>query len=237
MPATCLQAFQVGLFGRAEPDLVATYVFNGRDEATFRADLQRQGAVQLQRLQTVVELTDQQTQKLELAIKGDVTRFFRDVGEVREQTQGVNQNDQAAMQQVWQWVMPLRERSMRGLIDEDSLYQRMLETTLNESQWALYVAYRERRRTAEAHAIILYTVSELDRLLPLMHKQRQALVELLLEQPFPRKFRPEQKAYVGFLVLGRVDSTRFEQVLDQNQSKAVERIVAGYKNFAGGLKW
>ena len=97
--------------------------------ATARVQLDSQLKVRLDELVRDCHLNEAQQRKLALAGRGDIKRFFDQVEEVRKKFLAVR-NDQNRLNQVWQEISPLQQQFSTGLFGEQSLFAKVLRTTL-----------------------------------------------------------------------------------------------------------
>jgi hypothetical protein len=220
-----------------ERDIVAIYLFNGQDKAGFRKSIEDRAALQVRQVAAAANVEAEEIEKLELAAQGDVKRFFRKVDELQESTKGLSMQNQNDMQKAWGLIQPLQEQIARGLFDKDSLFQRVLMSSLKPAQQEAYREYLEERKAAEIESLIKISVSEIDRSIPLLAKQRRELVRLLSERPRPKTFPEGYAPYVGFVILARVDRADLATFLDEKQLMAVSELQQMYKAYEGVVEW
>jgi len=135
LPATSASA---QVFGR-EQDIIAMYLFQGQDEAGFKRSLSSRLNLRLDRIKSLLELDERQSMKIELALKGDLSRFYRAMERVRTKTKGLDMQNQNEMNQAWQLVSPLYTKIMgSGILDDKSLFVKVLDGTLTEEQLERY---------------------------------------------------------------------------------------------------
>ena len=89
-------------------------------------------------------LSKAQIEKLRLAGRGDVARFFRKVDAIKEECKGLNFNDRK-FQEIWQKIQPLQAEFNAGLFDEKSLFQKVLQGMSRSDSSA---PYQEQERAA-----------------------------------------------------------------------------------------
>ncbi len=222
----------------AQNDVLSMYLFNGLDEAAFRRKTEDHAALQLAQLNKLVQFEDKQRTKLEWAIQGDLRRFYRCLAMAREKTKHLDvQNNQEDMQKAWEVVMPLQQRLSGGLLDNDSLYQKVLDATLTGNQNETYQNYLRARSQARAHAMIAITISDLEQTVPLLQHQRDQLVKLLLAEPLPQTVPRGYEPYLGYILLTRVEVDALEQMLDAAQFQAVKKFNQQYAAYARSVRW
>jgi len=220
-----------------QQNVVAMFLFNGQDEATYRQALDGRSMLRLNRITKIANLNTEQETKLQLAIRGDLHRFYREMDIVKETTKDFDMQNQADMQKAWQAVAPLRTKLATGLDGEDSLFAKVLSSTLNIEQMETYEQYLSDRQVATTRAVIRMTVSDMEKLVPLLDVQRQQLVELLESQKFPRKVPQGFEVMVGYIILARLKDDALSTILDDSQVKVVAQMQKQYDGFARSVTW
>lgn len=227
---------QIFGFQPAEQDVVSMYLFNGKDEAGFKRNLETSCQLRVDRVAEVVGLTEDQRSKLELAIRGDLSRVYREMEKVRQKTKGLNMQDQADMQKAWQEISPLYQRFQNGgVIDENSLYENVLASVLDEQQREQFQQYLDGRRQFKMQALAAASLSEMEKQMPLLADQREQLIKLVRQVPVPRKANG-MHAYVGYAILGRVKRNAVADILDENQLKVYDDLIKQFGRI-GGIQW
>ncbi|MCA9131962.1 MAG: hypothetical protein KDA45_02360 [Planctomycetales bacterium] len=222
---------------REQQDVVSIYLFRGVDEVSYRNRLLQQSQLRIDRLAQVADLQAEQIAKLKLAAHGDVSRFFREVATVRAQTQHLNVQVQAEMQEAWQMVAPLQQRANRGIWDSDSLLDNVLKATLTAEQSQSYQAYLDERQEAQFRAIVQMTIADMEKSLPLTVQQREELIKLVELHPLPRQVKPNFEPYVGFVMLTRLTDQETAQLFDAQQQKAFVQLKQTYQAYVRGVQW
>ena len=235
-PGQCLAQVQVG--GRVrQADILSMYVFNGSDESTFKKQLDDQTKLVVDLIAKVVSIDDSQKRKLNLAVAGDLTRFYRELEIVREKTKDLDIQNQADMQKAWQEVMPVRKRADEGILSENSLFDKVLGSVLSLEQREQYNKYLRDKEIALFKAILRAAVSDMEKSLPLTSQQRTDLIELVEKKPFPRRITRAYHAYVGVILLGRLSDQETAAILDEHQQKTFNKLKQQYEAYANGVTW
>lgn len=224
-------------FGAPRQDVLAAYLFNGSDEETFRRRLEQSTEMRVNRMAQVAHLDASQLQKLQLAARGDLSRFYRELEQVRVKVKDVDMRNGNDMQKAWQAISPLQIRLANGIIDEDSLLERVMSTLLSPEQEQKYRDYLRERQVARYRSILLVTVADLEKVLPLTAKQRSELIKLLEGKKFPSKCQPGLEAYVGQAMLSRLREDEARSVLDESQCKTLARLNEQYAPMANNFTW
>lgn len=219
-------------FGVRSRDILAMYLFNGADEATFRRRLEQSTQLRIDRIAEVVGLDEAQRAKLELANHGDLCRFYREIDQVRQKVKGLDPQNNDDLQTAWRHLGPVQQRLSKGIIDENSLSERILRNLLNDDQKAQYQAFRRERQTAQFRAIVRISIAELEQSVPLTEKQRGGLIKLLDERILrENKFASQQmKAYYGYFLMSQLSDDQLAELLDLQQRTTLDKLIAPYKN-------
>lgn len=220
-----------------QQDIVAMYLFNGQDEATYRKTVETRAMLKVKQIARLVDLDEDGVTKLELAVTGDVSRFFRRIDELQEATKGLDIQNQNDMQKAWELIMPVQEQINSGVLGEDSLFDRILLSVLNDEQEAKYQEYLLARENAKYEAILKMTLVELERSIPLLAKQRTELLKLLMERPRPKKFQEGYLPYVGFIMIARMKDDELSAILDKQQLATVGGLREQYAAYDQLITW
>jgi len=218
-------------------DVLAMWVFNQVDELTFKKQLDDQAKMVVDRIVKITGIEESQRQKLLLAATGDLSRFYRELETVREKTKDFDIQNQEQMQKAWQIVSPVQQRVSQGILNETSLFEKLLEAVLTVDQRAAYDEYLQKRERALCTAVLLATIADMEKSLPLTVEQRTKLLALLEANPFPKKVQNGVLYNVGWLLLARLDDAEVAKILDAQQQKAFKQLTKQFENQAGGLTW
>ena len=213
------------------------YLYNGQTEEDFKKNVSNTASLRIKAVSTALELREEQVAKLNFALKGDLNRFFRELDDIRERTKGLNFNRQPDMQKAWDIIMPLYNKVHRGsIIDDTSLVEGVLSSTLDDAQKKAYEEIVKERKTKRFEAIVKASLADMQNILPLLATQRQKLLDLLLKMGPPATVSNGMEAYVGYSAISRLKKQAVEKILDKNQMVAFNKIMERYGRF-GGIKW
>ena len=194
------------------------------DAATGRARINLQLKAILDEIGQVCDLNEAQQQKLSLAARGDISRFFYRVEEVRRKSLAVK-NDQNRMNEIWPDISSLQQQLARGLFGDKSLFAKTLRKTLTEEQQAKYQAtLLDRRRTGYKVAINV-TLHGLQNLIDLSGEQIEALQKLLLEETQPPLLFGEHGQKVVMFRLSQLPAAKLKDVLSKTQLKKLQPLL------------
>ena len=130
-------------------------------------------------LERTCGITEAQKNKLRLAGRGDIKRFFDKVEALKRKFQQ-GQNDPNA--NIWQEIQPLQVELNAGLFGDDSIYAKTIRRTLSPEQAARFESLSRERTTSRFRATVEWFVAHLDKGLGLTDSQRQRFVELLVNE-------------------------------------------------------
>jgi hypothetical protein len=199
--------------------------------AGARRRLDEQLAVHIQDLDQVCRLTDAQKQKLRLAGRGDITRFFDRYEDARQRFSG-NQDEQK---------LPVLFRDLRslqgtlqatlqdGLFHEDSLLYKALPNTLTTEQFARYDAKARERRASQHRANIELALQTLERSVSLGEVRRRELLTLMAKEIKPPRRASSYDQYRILIQLGRLPQERLKPLFDDAQWRELNQQLVGFK--------
>lgn len=207
----------------------------------------------------VCRLTEAQKQKLHLAGRGDIHRFFdlfetakeefRLAGERFHKEKVQPAGDKVAerlaraelmMQmevELMQCGAPLQPALQEGLFQEHSLLYKSLGRTLTDEQAARYEVLKAERRASRHRASIERVVAQFGQDV-LRDEQRRDLIRLLAEEiKPPRKATPSPyDSYYTLYMMGRIPEGRLKPLLDPQQWAVVSRRVNRYQRLEAALR-
>lgn len=220
-------------------DVVAMYLFNGQDEVLFRRQLEARSELRVSRIAELLKLDDKQKSKLDFAVRGDLNRFYRDMELVRLRTEGLDIQNQQEWQKAWEHLQPLYNKVMNeGVIGADSLMEKVLSATLTTEQTEIYEEHLRKRRQAELRSMTHLALLEVEKSIPLLSSQREAIVALLEDVGYSGEVRRGMEAHFGFGMLSKLKEQDLMQILDQEQWKAFQKFKGNLQRLAfGGIAW
>ncbi len=188
-PANAQQAVVQQQFVLA-PENFDQWVFGGvimRDPRQGIANQlnQRCQAVVDMRIATIdrsCSLSDSQKTKLRLAASGDIKRFCDEYEAMRQKYMNTQQ-DPNNVNQIFVAIQPLRLQWQNGIFGDDSLFQKVVTTTLQPEQVSQFQSDEVVRNKARYQAKIKLAVVSLDNNLAFTETQRQELEKLLWKRP------------------------------------------------------
>jgi hypothetical protein len=206
-----------------------------RNTSRARQRLNSLLALQVEDIDRACKLTDAQKNKLQLAGRGDIKRFFDRYETVKQKFQLIKQDEQK-FQEIWQDISPLQMTLQAGLFYDDSLLYKSLHNTLTGEQFARYDAIARERRAFRHRANIELAVTVLEQAMPLRDAQRRELITLLTNQTKPPRKSGQYDYYLIMFQLGRVPEGKLRALFDDTQWKVVNRHLAQYEGMKPFLK-
>ena len=223
-----------------EQDWISNWVFQGRSEKDIQSQLQSDCQMRLKMLDRVCDLSDSQMAKMTTAGDGDVTRFFRDVAQIRSELKklGLKGNDNNDINQMWQIVSPLSQQFQKGMFAEKSLFQKVMRSALSEEQQDLYQAALDKNRKRRWKTLTRINVAEIEKSMPLLTEQREKLLELLDAQELPDKIDKHMDASVGYLKLlkAKMQDEDLGDILDKQQMAVIQKYCDRYRGWENRIK-
>jgi hypothetical protein len=205
------------------------WVFPGVNNAKMGQErLYNQATLRLTEIDRICQLSAAQKEKLKLAARGDLERFAEEVEAVRRKFQEAK-NDQNAMNQIWQDIQPLQIKQATGLMGPDSLLSKVLPKTLNQEQAAAYQVVVDRRRRFQYRAAIASSLVTLQNTVPLEHRQREALIKLLLEETQPPERTGQYDYYLVMYRMAHLPAAKVQPLLEQRQWQTLQQQFNQYR--------
>lgn len=180
-------------------------------------------------------LSEVQKQKLRLAGRGDIDRFFRTFEKVKQKFQ-VIRNDQQKVNQIFQEVTPLQSQLMTGLFTRDSLLQKCLVNTINREQFLKYVKVDKERRRFHHEAKIGVVVTLLNQSVPITSEQRRRLVDLLRRETRPPRKSSQYDYYAMMHQISKIDEAKLTLILDDIQWQVFSKQLGQMRGMEQWLK-
>jgi len=198
------------------------WVFQGSGNAAAgRARIQSLLKLKLDELVRICELKEAQKQKLTLAARGDMKRFFDEVEVVRKKFLAVR-NDQNAFNNIWQEIGPLQQRQAAGLFGETSIFAKTLRKTLTAEQQESYLAVVEERRRFRYRAALEVSLNTLSGSVGLRHEQHEALLKLMVEETPPMKLFGQYDHYAVLYQMSKLPTQKVKGLVDERQWKLLQ---------------
>ena len=203
--------------------------------ATARTKLKEALELYAEDIDQACGLSDDQKQKLRLAGRGDINRFFRTFEEVKLKFQLIR-NDQQKVNQIFQDVTPLQAQMTTGLFTRDSLLQKCLVNTINREQFLKYVKVDQERRSFHHEAKIGIVITLLNQSVPITSEQRRRLVDLLRRETRPPRKSSQYDYYAMMHQISKIDEAKLTLILDDIQWQVFKKQLAQMRGMEQWLK-
>jgi hypothetical protein len=203
--------------------------------ATARTKLKEALELYAEDIDQACGLSDDQKQKLRLAGRGDINRFFRTFEEVKLKFQLIR-NDQQKVNQIFQDVTPLQAQMTTGLFTRDSLLQKCLVNTINREQFLKYVKVDQERRSFHHEAKIGIVITLLNQSVPITSEQRRRLVDLLRRETRPPRKSSQYDYYAMMHQISKIDEAKLTLILDDIQWQVFTKQLARMRGMEQWLK-
>jgi hypothetical protein len=190
--------------------------------------------VQVDAIAANCDLSPEQKQKLLLAGRGDVIRYFDKVEVCRQKFQKLK-TDQNRINEVLRDIQPLQIASQAGIFGNDSFFHKVVKKTLSDEQRERMERLEKDRTKYQFKAKIELIVAALDDTLALRAEQRKELIEMLQSTPPPKRFGP----YDSYLLLYRISQLpelKIQAILDPPQLRALDKQLEQARNLQPFLK-
>ncbi len=183
--------------------------------------------LQIEAVDELCGLSDLQRQKLDLAARGDIARFFDEFEIVREKFRSFKKENDDPNQfnqvwnRLWQDIGPLQRKLNAGLFSSDSLFRKVIRHTLNAEQLSKYEEDQLQRRQFQYHARLELLVDEMERGMPLTAEQRTKFLKILKDQTEPPLIFGQNDFRVMMLGAAKIPSETLKPIFDDVQWKAL----------------
>lgn len=182
--------------------------------------------MEIHRIGLATELHESQKEKIRLAAKGDIKRFFDKVEEAHRkfeamQAEGrIGQND---INEIYQLAMPLQQQLNSGLFGGDSFMQKVSRAGVNEQQAEELRRREQERQERQTESLIAYVIANLNRQIPMLSEQRQQLSDLLNENVKVKAPSAQYATHVVMIRFSELPREKISAILDAPQLKAIEK--------------
>jgi hypothetical protein len=208
---------------------------DGGSAAGARRRLDAQLAAQIRDVDRECTLTEAQKQKLRLAGRGDIKRFFDRYEDAERQFQSASQ-DRQNLEKVLRDIRPLQmtlhassQDLQTGLFHEDSLLVKALPNTLTAEQLARYDAAVRKRRAARHRSNVEAALRTLQRGVSLGEAQRRELLDLLERETKPPRRGSSYEPYRILIQLARLPEAKLKPLFDDAQWNALHQQLVRFK--------
>ena len=222
-----------------QQDWIKSWGFGGRSRSQVEEQLTFDSKQRVALLDRLCSLDDAQQQKLSRAADTDVCRFFREVDSIERKVETMDLGDNNRnINEVFQVISPIQTKLREGLFAEQSLFQKVVRSTLTDQQQSLYEAEMEKNRRRRWTVMTRSNLADIERSMPLVADQREKLLELMEEQELPIKMQKQMDGYAGYLKLLMIDDREavLAEFLDDDQVEVISKYCERYRGWERMLK-
>lgn len=213
-----------------------SWALQGRNEQYYREQVESQAQLEIENLKSVVPISELQEKKLKLALEGDLARFFRLVDEARFKTRNMQPvNEQVG--EISRIISPIQQIVQKGILDETSLFHGVLDNMLTPEQSELWDKELARRQRLINKAIVQVQICALEKTMPLLSKQREALTNVVLDRLEGKKVINQYRVYLVDYAMYTLPESKLKTFLDEKQVKFYRQKrsqVEGWKSMLEG---
>jgi hypothetical protein len=228
-PQAAAQAFVLS------PENFDQWVFGGGgNSAQVLTQFESLVNLRIDAINRVCTLSDAQKKKLRLAASGDIKKF-RDQYEQLKQKYQNTQQDPNNLNNIFVAIQPLQLQWRAGILGDQSLFQKVIASTLEPQQLADYGQQEAERNQARYQAKIELAIAMLDNSLAFTDNQRQQFEKLLEQSPPPKKFGQYDFYYVMFQA-SKLPGEKLQTIFDTRQMKFLQQVFQRVKGYELMLK-
>ncbi len=192
-------------------------------------------SLQIEEMDRTCGLSDSQKEKLRLAGRGDVERFFDRVEEKRRELQDKSY-EQNKIGELYQQLQPFQATLNGGLFDDGSLFAKIVAKALDPEQAARYESFNRERRTFRYRAKVEMMVLKLSRSLGLRAEQQERFVQAIIEETRPPRRFGQNDYYLVLYQASTVPEERLRPIFDEAQWGLIQRLLRQGKGYEQFLK-
>ena len=194
----------------------------GRERVEARLD------IQVAELDRLCSLSEAQKEKLRLAARGDISRFFDSVETLRAKFRA-GQHDQNVINRMWQEIQPLQRQQAMGLFNEKSLFGGVTHKILDKDQREKYDKATKQRQKFRYRATIEVSMDTLEGIVPLKQSQRDAIIAQLVDNTPPALAFGQYDYMLVMYRLGSIADKHVKPILDERQWNLIRQQINQYR--------
>ncbi|TWU47302.1 hypothetical protein Poly51_51020 [Rubripirellula tenax] len=207
------------------------------DEKQTRAMIDARAELEIIRVEQSTPLRESQKEKVMLASRGDVHRFFIKVNRVRaafrDLQADLNQNN---INEAYQLAMPLQQEINKGIFGEKSLTAKTINAILDASQRTELEEGRSRLAKRERLGLAKAWVATLGRSIPMTSEQRTQLLDVVVANVGTSRVEGQYVQYLIGYRLSQVPEDEIEPIFDETQWRLIKKSLQQAKAYKGMLE-
>lgn len=178
--------------------------------------------LQIDEYDRACKLSTDQKQKMQLAGRGDIKRFFDRYETAKERFRTLG-NDQQNVQEILQEANPLSSTLQAGLFGEASLLRRSIPNVLGSEQLAHYQSVVEEQMRARHQATINLVVTSLEQAGKFPKDRREKFIDLMTRETKLRQKPGQYDFYYLLGQLGKLPDNKYKPLLTDAQLEMLDK--------------
>lgn len=204
-------------------DWVESWIFGGVTTEAAKKRLYSQIEQRLDRINKQCSLTAEQKASIELAIQGDMERFFRRVQVLRKEMEGKQPNN-ANLREFAEILSPLQLEWSEGVFRPKSLFAKTLVSQLTPEQKASILGKGRREQEIRHIAKCKQFIVTIESSIPFNDAQRKHVLTLL-ESKMPKLMGNRAiEAYGPIYAASKIERSEVESMLSDEQIATFEQL-------------
>ncbi len=212
-----------------------SWIFGSAGAAQFRRRIEFSLTARVSGVDRICLLTDAQRKKLYLAGRGDIKRFFDRVDAHRRKARE-GAIDAATLRVILQEVGRGTPNSRPDLFGDESMFAKVLKSTLTADQLARYQTVTRDEFVAHHRSTIKWVVTNMDSTLRLSPAQHRKLEELLVAETQPPRRFGEYDYYGVLFQMSLLPAHKLKRIFDDEQWGTLSLQLAEATRLAPALK-
>ncbi len=202
------------------------------------AALEAQVDLELARIAQSINLSNDQIERLRLAGRGDIQRFYVRVEHARRQLLAMNNSQKGNNNNnnINRLAMPLKIELKKGLFGTGSLFQKVVANSLDDRQSAALQQHLSRVNKLQTESAVRMFVSKIGLHLPLTSGQRTKLTDVLLENVKSVGNNSTYRFHVVLYRFGKVPREEYETFFDKDQMQMIANLTRAGQEIGEYLK-
>jgi len=230
-PYASAQPMQIGI------EQFERWIFQNSNAQQARVVLEQKIEMEITRIEQATVLEESQKERIRLAGKGDIKRFYDRVDTVCKQFQELEKNlNRNNINEVFQLTQPLQQELNRGLFGRTSLFHKVVASAVNNEQSETMKTEAKRRQRLKMENVAKIFVAQLGRQMPMTAKQRNEVLSIALANLGSFDADERSSLYLVPYRLSELPKETFESIFDETQLKAFNKTLEQGKAMKGFLK-
>jgi hypothetical protein len=214
-------------------ETIDQWIFNGPPD-NARENYQSMINSEIQQIDAACTLSAEQKQMLQLAGAGELQNIREAVAMLHTQYAG-RTFEQDKLGEVYQEFQKVQQHFLRRPLDSKSLLFKLVPTLLSPEQEELFAGWVDARQRMQLRGQIDAAVAVIEQRVPILHSQRQNLIELLeseilLVMPDADQFAFVIRQNAVLAQMNAIDGDKFLAFLNKAQWEAVQEVFLPHRS-------